>query len=63
MPIMVAENAGNILHPISAREPMKAPYQLIEGHCRLACMRGMINSNYKSLKYEYEVWLVEIPLT
>lgn len=61
VPIIVAENAGNIVHPRSVREPMKEPYQLIEGHCRLACIRGMINSNYEGLKNEHEVWIVKIP--
>lgn len=61
VPIIVAKNAGHVLHPRSNREPMKQPYQLIEGHCRLACLRGMINANHAALAPMHEVWLVEIP--
>jgi hypothetical protein len=61
VPILVARNAGHVVHPRSAREPMKEPLQLIEGHCRLACLRGMINANYPSLALRHRVWVATIP--
>lgn len=63
IPILVAKNAGHVIHPRSAKDRMKAPLQLIEGHCRLACMRGMINSNYPNLAAEHIVWMATIPLS
>jgi hypothetical protein len=60
-PIIVAKSAGHIMHPRSNNEAMKEPYQLIEGHCRLACIRGMINSNNRKLAASHEVYEVEIP--
>lgn len=61
VPIIVAENAGHVMCPCSGGEFMKVPLQLIEGHTRLACIRGMINSQHPTLKPEHEVWLVSIP--
>lgn len=61
VPIIVAQHAGHVVHPRSGGECMKAPYQLIEGHCRLACLRGMINARYPTLRPEHEIWLVTIP--
>jgi hypothetical protein len=61
VPILVAKNAGHVIHPRSNREPMKQPYQLIEGHSRLACLRGMINACHPNLANSHEVWLAEIP--
>jgi hypothetical protein len=62
MPILVAKNAGHAVHPRSANEAMKEPLQLIEGHCRLACLRGMIISNHPNLAAEHRVWVAKIPL-
>lgn len=61
VPILVARNAGHVTHPRSAKEPMKEPLQLIEGHCRLACLRGMINSNHHNLGAEHDVWVATLP--
>ncbi len=61
VPILVAKNAGHVIHPRSAKEPMKEPLQLIEGHCRLACLRGMINSNHPNLAVEHESWVATLP--
>ena len=60
VPILVAQGAGHVVHPRSAREFMKEPLQLIEGHCRLACLRGMINANYSSLATRHRVWVATI---
>lgn len=61
VPIVVAENAGHIICPRSGNARMKEPLQLIEGHTRLACLRGMINSQFPSLQTHHQVWLVNIP--
>lgn len=61
VPIIVARDAGHVIHPRSNSEPMKHQYQLIEGHCRLACLRGMINAEHPNLADVHEVWLVSIP--
>jgi hypothetical protein len=61
VPILVAQRAGQIIHPRGNGEFMKEPYQLIEGHCRLACMRGMIKSEYPILKASHNVWVANIP--
>lgn len=61
VPIIVARNAGHVQHPRSGGERMKEPYQLIEGHCRLACLRGMINAAHPNLAPTHEVWVVTIP--
>lgn len=61
VPILVAEHAGHVIHPRSHGEYMKEPYQLIEGHCRLACIRGMIHSNHLNLLATHNVWVATIP--
>lgn len=63
VPIIVAKGAGLIAHPRSQGERMKEPLQLIEGHSRLACIRGMINSNYSTLKGQHLAWCVSIPVS
>ncbi len=61
VPIIVAENAGHVIHPRSNHERMKVPFQLIEGHCRLACVRGMITHKHPSTLSRHKVWLVKLP--
>lgn len=61
-PIIVAKYSGHIIHPRSGGEYMKEPYQLIEGHSRLACIRGMINANYPTLAPKHQVWVAKIPV-
>lgn len=61
VPIIVAHAAGHVVHPRSAGEPMKEPYQLIEGHSRLACLRGMVNARWTTLQDDHLVWEVAIP--
>jgi len=44
--------------------PMGAPMhdtQLIEGHLRLAYLRGMIRHNHPSLRDRHEVWALCLP--
>ncbi len=61
LPPIVAKDASGIVHPRGRGERMKAPLQLIEGHCRLACIRGMIHAKHPSLAQEHDVWVVTIP--
>ncbi|WP_231602662.1 hypothetical protein, partial [Herbaspirillum chlorophenolicum] len=61
VPIIVAQDASHVIAPRSGGEHMKAPLHLIEGHSRLACIRGMINSSYPTLKMLHSVWVVKIP--
>ncbi len=60
-PIIVTEGAGHVTCPRSGEQRMKVPLQLIEGHTRLAIIRGMINSGHPNLAAEHLVWLVRIP--
>lgn len=53
-PIIVAKDANNIVHPDG--DYMKTPLQLIEGHMRLAYLRGMIKCKYSQLQSMHEVW-------
>ncbi|SOU11900.1 hypothetical protein LMG19145_03028 [Xanthomonas arboricola pv. fragariae] len=57
-PIIVAPQASGMYHP--AGEPMHGT-QLIEGHLRLAYLRGMIRHNHSSLQERHEVWAVCLP--
>ena len=61
LPPIVAKNAAAIVHPRGDGQLMKAPLQLIEGHCRLACIRGMIRANHPHLAKVHDVWVVTIP--
>ena len=60
-PIIVAHNAGNIVHHRSTKnETMIEPYHLIEGNRRLGFIREMIRTKYENLKSNHEVWVVSI---
>ncbi|AZR39528.1 hypothetical protein [Marinobacter salarius] len=62
VPMIVAENAGHVLHPKGFDDDyMKEPYQLIEGHSRLGCLLGMIDSDHPNLSEKHKVWVVRIP--
>jgi hypothetical protein len=61
VPIIVARDASHMVHPRSGGELTKAPYQLIEGHARLACLRGMINVGHSRLAERHDVWIATIP--
>lgn len=63
-PIIVAVEAGHVRHPRGLKADfMKEPYQLIEGHMRLAYLRGMNTGGWQTLKPKHLVWAVEIPRT
>lgn len=61
VPIIVAAGASHVVLPRSGGAPMKTPWQLVEGHCRLACLRGMIHARFPTLSSVHAVWLVRIP--
>jgi hypothetical protein len=58
-PIIVAMNAVGIEHPRGGL--LKTPTHLIEGHMRLAYLRGMIRHNHPWLKNSHAVWLLRFP--
>lgn len=62
VPILVAKDSGHVIHPRSNSEAMREPLQLIEGHSRLACLRGMIQVQHPALASKHEVWLATAPI-
>ncbi|MDF1641549.1 hypothetical protein [Thalassolituus oleivorans] len=59
VPIIVALNAIEILHPKSFEdEYMATPYQLIEGHRRLGTIRAMLRNGNYDVADLHEVWLI-----
>jgi hypothetical protein len=56
-PIIVAMNAGEIEHPRGGF--LKTPTHLIEGHMRLAYLRGLIRHCHSTLKNSHAVWLLD----
>lgn len=61
VPIIVAKDAGHVELPRSDGKRMRTPLQLIEGHARLACLRGMIHAGHPRLQASHAVWLAHIP--
>lgn len=57
-PIIVATNVAGFEHPSSGR---MQPLQLIEGHMRLAYLRGMIRHQHPALQPLHQVWNVTLP--
>ncbi len=58
VPIIVGNFFGNIKHPKAHNScNMKEPYQLLEGHSRLGCLFGMIDSRHPNLKTKHKVWV------
>ncbi|WP_245228133.1 hypothetical protein [Xanthomonas bromi] len=57
-PIIVAPDSSGLKHPKGAA---MHPNQLIEGHMRLAYLRGMIRHNHPALKTSHNVWLLSLP--
>jgi len=58
-PVIVAMNADHIKHPLNGF--LKAPTHLIEGHMRLAYLRGMIRHHHPSLKDSHAIWQLYFP--
>lgn len=59
-PIIVAVNSGSFVHP-REHYKMVAPYQLVEGHMRLAYLHSMIRRGYEGTQPKHAVVLVAIP--
>jgi hypothetical protein len=57
-PIIVCPDSAGLEHP---RGALMNPNQLIEGHMRLAYLRGMIRHDHPSLRSEHAVWHVSLP--
>lgn len=62
-PMIVAKNAGRVLHPREFGFLMCEPYQIIEGHMRLAYLQALIRHNYSKVPAEHVVCLVTLPTT
>lgn len=60
-PIIVAINADQVKHPLGGF--LKTPSHLIEGHMRLAYLRGMIRHNHPTLKDSHAVWQLYLPVS
>ena len=57
-PILVFEGGGATEHPRGvAGAKMIEPFQLIEGHMRLAYLRGMQRAGWDKLQESHEVWV------
>jgi len=61
-PIIVALDAGAHVHP-REHENMCTPYQLIEGHMRLAYLQAMIRRGHERLQASHTVVIATIPFT
>ncbi len=61
LPMIVAIDAGHVGHPRERGLPMKTPYQIIEGHMRLAYLQSMIRRKHETLASTHDVFVAEIP--
>lgn len=59
-PILIAESAGHVSHPHHDGK-MAEPFQLIEGHRRLALLKAMIRLECPNLQSHHEVAVARIP--
>lgn len=61
-PIIVARDAGRYRHPReAANAPFIEPYQLVEGHMRLAYLQSMIRREHPQLRSHHEVFVATLP--
>lgn len=61
VPMIVAVNAASYEHPIEYGFSMTEPYQIIEGHMRLAYLQALIRRGHPAVKSNHDVFLVEFP--
>lgn len=61
-PMILALDAESHIHP-REHENMCAPYQLIEGHMRLAYLQAMIRRKHENLQPAHTVVVATLPLT
>lgn len=60
-PLVVAVNAGRWGHPREGLCAMKEPYQIVEGHMRLAYLQALIRRGYTTVLPNHQVFLAELP--
>jgi hypothetical protein len=60
-PMIVALNAGSYFHPREHKN-MCTPYQLIEGHMRLAYLKAMIRREHRNLQTTHMVVVATLPI-
>lgn len=57
-PILVLNAGCSVRHPRAIyEESILEPFQIVEGHMRLAYLRGMIRGHYPRLQLQHEVWV------
>ena len=62
VPMIIAKNASYWGHPREAGSPrMCAPFQIVEGHMRLAYLQAMIRRNHHAVKLKHEVFVATLP--
>jgi hypothetical protein len=62
VPMIVATNAAKYRHPKEDNFAMKEPYQIIEGHMRLAYLQALIRRAHPTVLNSHDVFLAELPL-
>jgi hypothetical protein len=60
-PLIIAVNAASWEHPRERRSTMREPYQIVEGHMRLAYLQALIRRGHTTLRQNHQVFLVELP--
>jgi hypothetical protein len=60
-PMIVAANAGLYRHPRERNHPFVEPFQLVEGHMRLAYLQGMIRHKHPQLRELHDVFVATLP--
>lgn len=60
-PMIVATNAASYEHPRERGFAMAEPYQIIEGHMRLAYLQALIRREHPIVKNSHDVFVVELP--
>lgn len=61
-PIIIARAAGQHGHPREGKANFREPYQLIEGHMRIAYLHAMIRRKHSPLLADHEVIIATLPI-
>lgn len=59
--MLVCENGGDVEHPRERGWKMTTPYQIVEGHMRLAYLQALIRYGVESSRGSHELYLVRLP--
>ena len=59
-PIIVLQEAGEIEHPLDGGQ-MIEPYQIVEGHMRLAYLQAMFRRKYSAMQASHDVYVATLP--